>query len=235
MAEYLIQGETLDDIADAINAKTGGSSAMTPAQMVTAIQNIPAASGWTTDGIADGSEPNGRLSILNSSAIITNAFRGRSGITGLFIGSQVNSLGIDMLSGCVNLASMVSQSTVNLPQGFAYGCTRLASIDILNNITGSLAFCNCSSLNVIVLRKQEIITLSAANSFNSTPFATGGTGGTIYIPKALYDHLGDGSSLDYKAATNWATIDAYGTITWAQIEGSIYETQYADGTSIPST
>ena len=41
MAEYLIQSETLDDIADAINAKTGGSSAMTPAQMVTAIAAIP--------------------------------------------------------------------------------------------------------------------------------------------------------------------------------------------------
>ena len=40
MAEYLIQSETLDDIADAINAKTGGSSAMTPAQMVTAIGSI---------------------------------------------------------------------------------------------------------------------------------------------------------------------------------------------------
>ena len=40
MSEYLIQSETLDDIADAINAKTGGSSAMTPAEMVTAIGNI---------------------------------------------------------------------------------------------------------------------------------------------------------------------------------------------------
>jgi len=40
MAEYLIQGTTLDAIADAINAKTGGSPAMTPAQMVTAIGSI---------------------------------------------------------------------------------------------------------------------------------------------------------------------------------------------------
>ena len=40
MAEYLIQSETLNDIADAINAKTGGSSAMTPAQMVEAIGGI---------------------------------------------------------------------------------------------------------------------------------------------------------------------------------------------------
>lgn len=45
MAEYLIQSETLDDIADAINAKTGGSSAMTPVQMVTAIGNIPSGGG----------------------------------------------------------------------------------------------------------------------------------------------------------------------------------------------
>lgn len=41
MAEYLIQSETLDDIADAINAKTGGSSAMTPAEMAAAIAAIP--------------------------------------------------------------------------------------------------------------------------------------------------------------------------------------------------
>ena len=40
MAEYLIQDTTLDAIADAINAKTGGSSAMTPAQMVTEIGSI---------------------------------------------------------------------------------------------------------------------------------------------------------------------------------------------------
>ena len=45
MAEYRIQGSTLDAIADAINAKTGGSSAMTPAQMVTAIGSIPSGGG----------------------------------------------------------------------------------------------------------------------------------------------------------------------------------------------
>lgn len=41
MAEYLIQSETLDDIADAVNAKTGGSSAMSPAEMASAITAIP--------------------------------------------------------------------------------------------------------------------------------------------------------------------------------------------------
>ena len=45
MAEYLIQDTTLDAIADAINAKTGGSSAMTPAEMVTAIGSIETGGG----------------------------------------------------------------------------------------------------------------------------------------------------------------------------------------------
>lgn len=49
MAEYIIQSETLDDIADAINAKTGGTTSMTPAQMVTEIGSIE-----TGAAIADG-------------------------------------------------------------------------------------------------------------------------------------------------------------------------------------
>ena len=65
--------------------------------------------------------------------------------------------------------------------------------------------------------------MANTNAFNSTPFASGGTGGTIYIPETLYNHLGDGTALDYKSATNWSVIDAYGTITWAKIEGSPYE------------
>ena len=51
MAEYLIQSETLDAIADAINAKTGGSSAMTPAEMVTEIGNIPTGGGGSLPSV----------------------------------------------------------------------------------------------------------------------------------------------------------------------------------------
>lgn len=97
------------------------------------------------------------------------------------------------------------------------------------------AFRSCTKLATIVLRKSSIVSLEIGALNNSTPFARGGTGGTIYIPKALYDHLGDGSSLDYKSATNWSTLDGYGTVTWAAIEGSIYETQYVDGTPISTT
>ena len=40
MADYFIQGSTLENIADAVRAKTGGSSAMTPAEMAAAIKRI---------------------------------------------------------------------------------------------------------------------------------------------------------------------------------------------------
>ena len=58
MADYIIQSETLDNIANAINAKTGGSSAMTPAQMVTEIASISGGGGSLPSSISkiDGGE-----------------------------------------------------------------------------------------------------------------------------------------------------------------------------------
>ena len=108
-----------------------------------------------------------------------------------------------------------------------YGGIRSEAINIGN-------FQGCGSLKTLVLRNTSVTTLSNTNAFSNSPFASGGTGGTIYIPQSLYDHLGDGTSSDYQSATNWSTIYGYGTITWAKIEGSYYETHYADGTEIPS-
>ena len=103
-------------------------------------------------------------------------------------------------------------------------CSKLTLAD-LGYITGINAYCfnNDALLSTIVLRNTSIVTLSNVSAFNGTPFRSGGTGGTIYIPKTLYDHLGDNSSSDYQHASNWSTVHGYGTITWAKIEGSIYE------------
>lgn len=115
-------------------------------------------------------------------------------------------------------------------------CNLLAYIDLgLPDSIPKYTFEYCPVFSVLILRKTSVCALAGIEAFTSTPFASGGTGGTIYIPKALYDHLGDGTSSDYKAATNWSTINGYGTITWAKIEGSQYENYYADGTPIPTT
>lgn len=136
---------------------------------------------------------------------------------------------------CKSLATAVV-GTTDYASTFS-GCTALTAVDLTNASNKIVSYCfnNDALLTTIILRGTNKATLDNANAFNGTPFASGGTGGTIYIPKSLYDHLGDGSSSDYKAATNWSTIDGYGTITWAKIEGSVYENAYADGTPIPTS
>jgi hypothetical protein len=124
--------------------------------------------------------------------------------------------------------------------GYAFmNSSAIKAIDLgpnLETISGTQNFRGTSvrhGLETLILRNStRVVSLGNISSFTKSQFDSDGEGGTIYIPKALYDHLGDGTSLDYRAATNWSTIDGYGTITWAQIEGSIYETQYADGTPI---
>ena len=163
------------------------------------------------------------------SAIPTNGFS-KTKIPAAFWPGK--SAGLNSFLDCKSLATAVVGTTAYV--GTFSGCTALTAVDLTNN-SGKIVnncFANDALLTTLVIRGTSRFTLDNIAAFNGTPFRSGGTGGTIYIRKSLYDHLGDGSSLDYKAATNWSTINGYGTITWAKIEGSIYETQYADGTPI---
>lgn len=85
-----------------------------------------------------------------------------------------------------------------------------------------------SSLNTLIIRSTNyIIKLANINAFTGTPFASGGTGGTLYVPQSLISN--------YESATNWSTILGYANNSIEAIEGSYYETHYADGTTIPTT
>lgn len=88
---------------------------------------------------------------------------------------------------------------------------------------GGQAFAGCSVLDTVILRRSSVVSCSV-NTFNNTPFASGGTGGTVYVPNDLIS--------SYQSASNWSTLYNAGTVTFAKIEGSIYENAYADGTSI---
>lgn len=248
----------LTSIANAIRTKGGTSAQMAfPAGFISSIQNIPGGAGTdylaidisntpftyenetvvSIRGNAFRGSPITRATFPNVTTIGSDAFRDSS-LLGVYaadfpslsivagFGNGIRNFGF----ACFPQAKGIGQTAMN-------GSRELNIIDIGSpsieptNIGGS-AFLNDLSLKTLVLRYATIISLAALTTFNGTPFASGGTGGTIYIPKVLYDHLGDGTALDYKAATNWSTYDSYGTITWAQIEGSIYETQYADGTPV---
>lgn len=192
--------------------------------------------GYTKEDFVDYTKPEGALVFDQITFPADSGYLvGRTNITSIF-GTNYNETGnrAGVFRNMTGLKYAVFPKLTRMYNSFCAGCTNLEAIDWLGGGTGgSFMWFQCKKLKTMVIRKSDgISALGSTNAFTATPFASDGSGGTIYIPKVLYDELGTGSSLDYKAATNWSTIDGYGTITWAQIEGSQYENYYADGTPI---
>lgn len=157
-----------------------------------------------------------------------NCFQGCSQLHRLIIGGSGNISANYWIQNCPSLVELrMPNATFTSMNGFGFkGNTSIDIYDI--GFSTSLYMSNLEAsapLSVIIMRKADaLVTINNENVIDSLAFKSGGSGGTIYIPTVLYNHLGDGSSLDYKNATNWSAIDARNTITWAPIEGSIYET-----------
>lgn len=222
----------LTSVANAIRTKGGTSAQMAfPAGFVSAVEDIGAdgisVDTWATTGAS------GRI-VLNATSIRRFAFYGNSSITEIYAKNVETVSSNCFQQGGASVA--VFPALLTFSGQYELGnITNLIAVDLGANFSSfnQATFEGCTSFNTLIIRNaSNVPNLSNRNVFNQTKFANGQSGGTIYIPEILYNHLGDGSSLDYKAATNWSTMDGYGTITWAKIEGSIYETQYADGTPI---
>ena len=93
------------------------------------------------------------------------------------------------------------------------------------NYVDRWCFENCKVLSDVIIRATSVPKMQAIDVFTSCPtFAESGTGGTLYVPSALID--------SYKSATNWSTILGYANNQILPIEGSYYETHYADGSEV---
>ena len=254
MSLKLYDEDSVIDIAEAIRIKNGESTQYKIAEMAQAILDIPSGggSGISWDDIATRNYTGDVVLSDTVTSLIDYAFAS-SAIT-LFIGKGVRSLGTYALNGCASLTGVYIGGEItggignyairnssaikrvcfpNASGGFGfggYGLQGLSNLELIDNGSENMiqvASLNSSHFTTLILRKSTgIQALYSATVFDNTPFKSGGTGGIIYIPQALYEHLGDGSALDYKSATNWSAYDGYGTITWAQLEGSIYENKY---------
>ena len=94
----------------------------------------------------------------------------------------------------------ISSSSVTSIGGSAFeSCSSLTTADfpVVTSIGGS-AFESCSKLKSLLLRGNDVCTLSSKNAFDQTPIKSGT--GYIYVPSALIEQ--------YKAATNWSTYTA---------------------------
>lgn len=186
----------------------------------------PSGGGWSADDIASGAAPNGALRLTDIS-IREYALSYRSGITGIHISNSTRKdIGISAMAYCTGLTVLVAHLINQMRTSAVQRCNALTIVDLDASKLENYALQQANNLSTLILRNTSITTLSGIQTFISTPFASGGAGGTIYVPSALISA--------YQAATNWSTVNGYGTITWAAIEGSIYETQYADGTPIPT-
>lgn len=236
---YLVDGDDLTYEANRIRAKTGSASLIPFAAgkgFGDAIDAIPSGGGDSKDvnAVASGTWWPQRVDINTATSIKSRSLNYMVGAEVLFVGSQVLTVEAYPVNNDNDLHTIVwNAATANVAAPFINNSALTIFDGTFDSNIGTLGWQNCPNLSTIILRRTNgICGLPNINCFNNTPFKSGGAGGTIYIPKALYDHLGDGTALDYKAATNWSTINGYGTITWAKIEGSIYENAYADGTPI---
>lgn len=143
------------------------------------------------------------------------AFSYRKSMTSVNL-PNVTSLMAQAFSNCTGLiaAELPRLASVTSTANFS-GCTALRRVDlgVVTAIPAS-TFNNDAVLNEIVLRHTSVCALGNVNAFSGTPYASGGTGGKIYVPSALIE--------SYKTATNWSVLYGYGTVEFVALEGSEY-------------
>lgn len=224
MANYLTTDTDLEAVADAIRNKGGTSADLEfPQGFVDAI-----------DDIETGGEDYLAKRLTNTLTSYSNetittiggySFCGCSRLTSLWL-PKVQYAGADFLmnAGVTKLAlPSLSMSLTS----YIFMQAPLTHLDFTAQSSIAAQGLYITTLSVLVLRKQTLVTLANINAFGQTKFKSGGTGGTLYVPQALI--------ADYQAATNWSTILSYENNQILPIEGSIYETQYVDGHPLLTT
>lgn len=152
------------------------------------------------------------------------AFAGCSQITSLYLGGLTKLNGSRQFIECGNLQIAVLPKYTGTSTGSTFNtCAKLTTADLKCNIAANY-FANSANFTTLILRNTSVATLAKTNAFNNTTFKSGGTGGTLYVPQSLIS--------SYQSASIWSTILGYTNNQILPIEGSIYETQYADGTPI---
>lgn len=138
---------------------------------------------------------------------------------------QISSGGQYAFRDCKSLVNAALPLLNDVNSNTFSGCSALQKVDVKGAYIRNVAFQNCTVFDTLILRHTSVSSLANINAFNGTPFASGGSGGTLYVPQSLLASA-------YPNATNWSTILGYANNQILPIEGSIYETQYADGTPI---
>ena len=197
MAEYLIQGETLTGIADAIREKTGGTDPVAVSDMAAQIEGIQAGGGG--DDVLDALIDRSITEISSSSAtsIGDSAFQDCSSLT-TAVFPVATSIGNYAFQHCSKLTTADFPVVTSIGSYAFYSCSAFTTADFpVATSIGSSAFRTCSTVKSLLLRGNNVCTLNK-NALASTPIKSGT--GYIYVPSALIEQ--------YKVATEWSTYAA---------------------------
>lgn len=218
-------------LTDGINALIRYANETTGASDTTlsdAVESLAAGygggGGVSVEDMATGNGPTGEVA-LNGVSVIDHAFQGRKGITKVVL-LNIQRLGRECFADCSNIASFWAPDLTHLNGLGNLSSANLTIVDFPKlTYIQSTSFMNNKNLRTIILRASSICSLANSNALQDTPFkGYGGLTGTLYAPSALVE--------SYKTASKWCELYNAGTMTVLPIEGSIYETQYADGTPI---
>lgn len=244
---YFTTDTDLTAVADAIRQKGGTTAPLTyPNGFVSAIQNIPTGGGGDINAIIDSSI-SGHYENATVTHIGDGKFRNCVNLESVSFPNVTSIGGANVFYNCTSLRSISFPKLGPVVKGYAFQncsalemvvlpmgndfemsvferCSSLHTVDAIAGILRANSFAYTALSTLIIRKNNGVSNLAQLNAFANSPFASGGTGGTLYVPQALI--------ASYQAATNWSTILGYATNSIAAIEGSIYETQYADGTPI---
>ena len=194
MDEYIIKGETLTGIADAIREKTGVTGPVAVSDMAAQIEGIQAGGGG--DDVLDALIDRSITEISSSSAtsIGDSAFQDCSSLTTADF-PVATSIGSYAFQGCSSLTTANFPVATSIGSYAFYSCSAFTTADFpVATSIGSSAFRTCSKLKSLLLRGNNVCTLNK-NVFVSTPISSGT--GYIYVPSALIEQ--------YKTTHNWST------------------------------
>lgn len=210
--------DKLTAIADAIRGKTGKAEEMTLDQMVTEIASISGGGGGNGADIAENILNRTITEYSNSNITLLRhyAFYSCSNLSIVSV-PNVKTFEDNVFGQCTKLTSVNAPSLTAMWKTVFMNCRSLRFADLGHIGTiNAQSFYDNKVLERIILRKTDgVANLVNTNAFVQTPFASGGTGGTVYVPKALISQ--------YQQATNWSTLYAAGTCNFVAIEGSEYE------------
>lgn len=196
MSEYVIQGQTLTGIADAIRAQLGTQQQYTPESMAAAIGSIQGGGAGAEDALISrqisGTYTNNRVL-----AIGANAFKSCTNLEEVSF-DKAMTIGNAAFSSCSNIVKgyfPAAEKTEN--QAFMgllrsevlyFGKLKTVAVQAFQNVGSSLSD---PSASIIIIASPTVCTLVNTNGFYMFS-------GIIYVPDNLLDQ--------YKVETNWVTI-----------------------------